>query len=258
MLSQHEYADQDAVGLAELVRSGAVTAGEVLDTALSLVDALDGELNAIVTVLAEHARDQVAAGLGGGPLAGAPIVLKDEYQFLPGAPTQHAARISAGLTQDHPTELVERYRCAGVVIAAKANLPEFGASVTCEPVATGTTRNPWRLDRTVGGSSGGSSAAVAAGIVPLGYANDGAGSIRIPASCNGVFGLKPSRGRVPTGPDNGDLWNGLVIEHAVTRSVRDSAALLDATAGADLGAPYAAPAQDGPFLTEVDRAPGEI
>lgn len=257
MLSPSEYGDLDAVAIGELVRRGELTAAEVVDAALRAVDALNPELNAVVTRMDEHARS-TAASVGTGDLAGAPIVLKDEYQFIPGVPTQHAARISAGLSQDHPTELVLRYGRAGVVVAGKANLPEFGASVTCEPVATGVTRNPWRLDRTVGGSSGGSATAVAAGLVPLGYANDGAGSIRIPASCTGVFGLKPTRGRVPTGPDNGELWNGLVIEHAVTRTVRDSAALLDATDGPDTGAPYHPPAKRGPFLAEVGRPPGRL
>jgi Asp-tRNA(Asn)/Glu-tRNA(Gln) amidotransferase A subunit family amidase len=240
-MTPEEYGACDGEDLAGLVRSGQVTAREVLDAALGAVEFLDGALNAFVTVTREVARDQLAAGLPAGPLSGVPLALKDECQVITGAPVRSASRFPAEVGGDVETSLVRRYRDAGLLLIGRTNLPEFGASVTTEPVATGTTRNPWDPSRTVGGSSGGSAAAVAAGIVPVAYANDGAGSIRIPASCTGTFGLKPTRGRTPAGPFVGEMWQGLVIEHAITRSVRDSAALLDLTHGPDLGAPYTAP-----------------
>jgi len=253
-----EYADHDALGLAGLVARGEVSAREVTDCARRAMDALDPQLNAIVLRMDGYADDLLAAGLPHAALRGAPLVLKDEYQFAPGVPTQHGARISRGFGLPRKTELLRRFEAAGLVPVGKSNLPEFGASVTCEPVANGICRNPWDLGRTSGASSAGSAAAVAAGMVPVGYANDGAGSIRIPASCCGLFGLKPTRGRNPTGPYAGEMWNGLVIEHVLTRSVRDSAAVLDATAGADAGAPYAAPAQLRPYLQEVGAPPGRL
>jgi amidase len=256
MLSLSDYGDQDGVGLAQLVDKGEISRVEVIDAAMRACEAVNPRLNAIVLPLFDMARRNEA--IGSGPLNGAPIVLKDEYQSVAGVATSQSARLAKGWTRDYDTEIVARYRRAGLQIVGKANLPEFGASVTTEPVLTGATNNPWDLARNTGGSSGGSAAAVAAGIVPLAYATDGAGSIRIPASCCGVFGLKPSRGRTPTGPDGYEYWNGLCIEHAITRSVRDSAALLDATDGMDLGAPYAAPAKSGPFLDEVGAPPGRL
>jgi len=159
---------------------------------------------------------------------------------------------------DHDTELVARYRRAGLVIFGKTNTPEFGLTPFTEPVSFGPSRNPWNLERTTGGSSGGSAAAVAAGLAPLGSGGDGGGSIRIPASCCGVFGLKPTRGRTPAGPDVGELWHGAVVDHAITRSVRDSAALLDATAGPDPGAPYFPPPPARPYRDEVGADPGRL
>lgn len=252
------YPELDATDVARMVRERSVSADEVIDAALTWIERLNPRLNAIVRVTEEVARAQ-ARTLPAGPLAGAPIVLKDEYQFVAGVPTGFASRLAKpGIVLQQETELVRRWRKAGVLIVAKSNLPEFGASVATEPLANGITRNPWDLERGVGGSSGGSGCAVASRMVPLGYANDGAGSIRIPASANGLFGLKPTRARVPCGPLVSELWNGLVIEHALTRSVRDSAALLDATHGADAGAPYVAPAPLRPFLDEVATPPGRL
>lgn len=236
-----EYARLDAVGLATLVRSGEISAGEVVALAGAAIDQANPQLNAVIRRMDAYAREQAAHVDRRSPLAGAPIVLKDEYQHIPGHATEHGARISRGFMADAKSELIARLERAGVLVMGKANLPEFGASVTCEPVANGICRNPWDTGRTSGASSGGSAAAVAAGMVPLGYANDGAGSIRIPASCCGLFGLKPSRGRMPVGPHAGELWNGLVTEHVLTRSVRDSAAVLDACHGADGGALCAEP-----------------
>jgi amidase len=253
-----EYADFDGLGLADLIRRKEVTPSEVLEAAFALIDKLNPKLNAIVASMRPQAERDIATGLADGPFTGVPIVLKDEYLSYAGFPASMASRLGQGFTRPYDSELIRRYKRAGLVITAKANLPEFGASVTTEPVANGRCNNPWNPDRTTGGSSGGSAAAVASGMVPLGYANDGAGSIRIPASCCGIFGLKPTRARVPTGPDGGEYWNGLVIEHAVTRSVRDSAALLDATEGADPGAPYWAPPKARPYREEAGRDPGRL
>jgi amidase len=227
MLPLTDYAVLDGIGVAKLIATHQVSTGEVINAAEQAYNLLNPQLNAVVTPLFEQAR--TAPKGGPSSLSGAPIVLKDEYQSVAGVPTNQSARLVQGWTRPYDTELVARYRAAGLQIVGKANLPEFGASVTTEPVLTGPARNPWDPKRNTGGSSGGSAAAVAAGIVPIAYATDGAGSIRIPASCCGVFGLKPTRGRTPTGPDGYEYWNGLCIEHAITRSVRDSAALLDLT-----------------------------
>lgn len=256
-----DYPRYDAMGLAELVRSRQVRAEEVIDAAVATIQRLDGRLNAIVLLMREEALRQARtldADAGSSLLAGAPIVMKDEYQSVAGVPTSSASRLAQGIVVDYDTEIVKRYRRAGVLMLGKANLPEFGSTVMTESALNGICRNPWNTDLGVGGSSGGSACAVAAGMVPFAYGNDGGGSIRIPSSCNGVFGLKPTRARVPCGPDVSELWNGMVIEHAITRSVRDSAALLDATAGADVGAPYWAPAPERPFLHELGRPTGKL
>jgi len=253
-----EYAQFDGIGLAELVRAGQVKPLEILEAASETIERLNPALNAIVASMRDLAERDVAQGLADGPFKGVPIVLKDEYLSYAGFPASSASRLCQGFTRPYDSELIRRYKQAGLVILGKANLPEFGSSVTTEPVANGRCNNPWNLERTVGGSSGGSAAAVAAGMVPMAYGNDGAGSLRIPSSCCGVFGLKPTRGRVPTGPDGGEYWNGLVIEHAITRSVRDSAALLDATDGADAGAPYWAPPKERPYVSEVGASPGRL
>lgn len=252
--------EMDGIDIGTAVRQGEMAAEDVLSATWEAIDRLNPTLNAVTGDMREIAHRDIARGLPNGPFMGVPIVLKDEYLFTDGFPCDFASELGRGtaLPADFELTLIARYRKAGLVLAAKTNLPEFGASVTTEPRATGVTRNPWNLDHTVGGSSGGSAAAVAAGIVPVAYANDGAGSIRIPASCCGVFGLKPTRGRVPTGPMDGEYWNGLVIQHAVSRSVRDSAALLDASQGWEAGSLYAAPLVERPYLEEVGRAPGRL
>ena len=252
-----DYPNYDAVGLANLVHRREVKPEEVVAAAVATIERLNPALNAIVLLMRDEAREQVRH-LASQSLAGAPIVMKDEYQYYAGVPTSSASRLVQGSTRPYDTELVRRYKKAGVIVLGKANLPEFGASVATEPILNGICRNPWNPDLGVGGSSGGSGCAVASGMVPFAYANDGAGSIRIPASCNGIFGLKPTRARNPCGPEVSELWNGLVIEHAVTRTVRDSAALLDQTAGADPGAPYWAPPPARPFLSEVGADPGKL
>jgi amidase len=265
MITFDDYARHDGLGLADLVRRREASAAELLDAALARLDAVNPALNAVVrrrdaAARTEAARIDAAIGRGEavGPFAGVPFLLKDLSATLAGEPTANGNRLLADLPMPVDSELVRRQRDAGLVIAGRTNTPEFGLLPFTEPVLYGPTRNPWDRTRTPGGSSGGSAAAVAARVVPLASGGDGGGSIRIPASCCGLFGLKPSRGRMPTGPAFGEVWAGLVVEHAITRSVRDSAALLDATAGADAGAPYAAPPVARPSLDEVTAAPGRL
>jgi amidase len=186
------------------------------------------------------------------------MLLKDLLASYRGVRLTSGSSFSRDFVPDHDSTLVSRLKSAGLVILGKTNTPEFGLLPTTEPALFGPSRNPWDPTRITGGSSGGSAAAVAAGIVPVAHANDGGGSIRIPASCCGLFGLKPTRARNPLGPDYGDMFTGLVAEHAVTRSVRDSAALLDITSGEDLGDPYFAPPPARPFLDEMGRDPGKL
>lgn len=253
-----EYGRHDAVGLAGLIRSGAVSAAEVLEAAIARADAVNPRVNAIVRRLDDRARQMVAAGPGDGPLAGVPFLFKDLYCFEAGVPAGNGSRLWDGFVAPADSTYVERCRAAGLVSFGRTATSEEGISISTEPVATGPTRNPWDLGRTAGGSSGGAAAAVAAGIVPMAHGSDGGGSIRIPAAQCGLFGLKPSRGRNPMGPVVGEGWAGLSASHVITRSVRDSAAMLDATAGPEPGDPYAAPAPAGPFLAEVGADPGRL
>jgi len=251
----NEYRRHDGIGLAELVKQGEVAPDELLETALEAQARIDPKLNSIVIDLHDDARRTLEDGPGAGPFHGVPFLIKDLHLQVRGAPTTNGCRFFESAIADHDSELVKRYRAAGLVIFGKTASPEFGLTTSTESTLFGQTRNPWHLEHTSGGSSGGASAAVAGGIVPLANASDGGGSIRIPAACCGLVGLKPSRGNVPFGPDAGEGWSGMSTIHAVTRSVRDSAALLDATGGADVGAPYAAPAKERPYLEDVGRAP---
>ncbi|KNY14072.1 hypothetical protein AKG11_25965 [Shinella sp. SUS2] len=253
-----DYANYDGLGLAELVQTRQVHPSEVLDAAWDTIEKLNPRINAIVASMRGIAERDIRLGLPDGPFKGVPIALKDEYLFYFGFPCDFASRLGEGTTAPYDSTLIQRYRAAGLLITAKSNLPEFGASVTTEPVAKGACNNPWDLGHTSGGSSGGSAAAVASGMVPVAYANDGAGSIRIPASCTGCFGLKPTRGRTPTGPVDGEYWNGLVVQHAIARTVRDSAALLDASDGWEPGSSHAAPGKTGPYLKDVSTPPGRL
>jgi amidase len=252
-----EYAAHDALGLAELVRSGEVTPSELAEAAIARIDAVNPTLNAVVHRMDDTAREVAAGELPDGPFRGVPFLVKDMDGFLADEPCTFSSRSLRDYVPNHDSELFARYRRAGVVFVGKTNCPEFGIMGITESEFRGPARNPWHTDHTPGGSSGGSGAAVAAGIVPVAHAGDGGGSIRIPASACGLFGLKPSRGRTPLGPDEGESWNGLVVRHVVSRTVRDSAAFLDSTQGGDTGAPYAAPA-DGEFLEAVGRAPGHL
>ncbi len=253
-----EYARHDAVGLAELVRRGEVTARELVDAALARADAVDGRVHAVIHRLDGSAREAAEAGIPEGPFRGVPFLVKDLDGTLGGAPYNAGTRALKGYVAPRDSELFARYRRAGVVFVGKTNTPEFGILAVTEPELHGATRNPWNLDHVPGGSSGGSAAAVAAGIVPVAHGGDGGGSIRIPAAACGLFGLKPTRGRQPLGPDVGEGWHGFVVPHVISRSVRDSAAFLDATQGADVGAPYASPACEGSFLAEVGRDPPRL
>ena len=251
----HEY---DGLGLAELVRARRVSPAELVDEAIARIEATNPRLNAVIRKMYERAHAMVRAGVPDGPFAGVPFLIKDLLATVEGVPTSCGARILKDVPQPHDSEMVRRYQAAGLVILGKTNTPEFGLLPYTEPEAFGPTNNPWDLTRTAGGSSGGSAAAVAAAMVPLAGGGDGGGSIRIPASCCGVFGLKPTRGRTPAGPDVGENWRGYVQEHVLTRSVRDSAAMLDAVAGPDVGAPYWAPPQERPYLQEVTTEPGRL
>jgi amidase len=248
----------DATAMAELVASGRVQPVELVDAAIARIERLNPTLNAIITPLYDQAREAARGPLPGGPFRGVPFLLKDVLGFMAGVRQTSGSAFLSGFVPDHDSELVVRFKKAGFVILGKTNAPELGILPTTEPRLYGPARNPWNLERTTGGSSGGAAAAVASGMVPAAHANDGGGSIRIPASCCGLFGLKPTRGRNPLGPDLGDIMGGLVAEHVLTRSVRDSAAVLDATCGPDIGDPYCAPPRERPYREEVGRDPGRL
>ncbi|MFL5246917.1 MAG: amidase [Myxococcales bacterium] len=258
MISYSEYERFDALGLSALVASREVEPREVIEAAISRIEAVNPRLNAVVQKLYDRARADVAREHPAGPFRGVPFLLKDLLALLQGTCTTNGCRMYLGQIAPRDSELVRRHRAAGLVVVGKTNTPEMGILPVTESSLHGPARNPWGLAHTPGGSSGGSAAAVAAGIVPMAHGNDGGGSIRIPAACCGLFGLKPTRGRNPLGPFVGEGWHGMVVEHAVTRSVRDSAALLDATQGPDVGAPYVAPAPERPFLEETKREPGRL
>ena len=237
-----DYARYDAVGLAELVARGEASPQELLDAAISEVERLNPALNAVCHKLYDHARAAIAARLPRGRFHGVPFLLKDLDLAMAGAPLTEGSRLMAGYVPDFDSTLVARYKAAGLVIFGRTNSAELGLSFTTENLAFGATRNPRDPSLSAGGSSGGAAAAVASGMVPMAHATDGGGSIRQPAALNGLFGLKPTRGRTPPGPDKSDVFFGIAVSHAVTRSVRDSAALLDATLGSEPGAIFAAPA----------------
>ncbi len=251
-----EYGDHDAVGLAALLRSGEVSETEVLDEALARMRAVQPKLNAVTHDMEDVARAAVAAGLPDGPFRGVPFMLKDLHVLYKGSPTHNGSNFYKNFIAGHDTELVARYKKAGLVTIAKTNTPEFGMCASTEPVSHGPAPNPWDLTRTGGGSSGGSATAVAARVLPAAHATDGGGSIRIPASCCGLVGLKTTRGRNPTGPDALDSIQS--VGHVVSRSVRDTAHLLDCTAGPEFGAPTPPLADTGPFAAAAAKAPGRL
>src|SRR6266404_3309142 len=248
-----DYDRYDGIGLAGLVQARQVTAGELLEAAVGRVEQRNPAVNAVVNRMYDQAKAAIAAGLPSGPFTGVPYLLKDLGVLYAGAVTSAGSAFFRNAIADHDSEIVARMKRAGLVIFGKTNTPELGLSTSTEPRLFGPTKNPWNCEMSAGGSSGGAAAAVAAGMLPMAHATDGGGSIRIPASCCGLFGLKPTRARNPMGPDAGEGWGGASVGHAVTRSVRDSAALLDATSGPDIGDPYWAPPPTRPFLEEVGR-----
>ncbi len=256
MTAFQDYTAYDAMGLATLVRRGDVTPTDLLDAALARMDAVDPAINAVVLRHEDVARQAIADGLPQGPFAGVPFLLKNLHLGLAGTATDNGSAFFSGTVATSDATLVARYKAAGLVTFGKTNTPEFGLTISTEPRLHGPTRNPWDTGRSAGGSSGGAAAAVAAGIVPVAHASDGGGSIRLPAAACGLVGFKPTRARTPSGPDKGDGWNGMSHNHVVSRSVRDSAALLDATTGPEPGDAYAPP-PGGPFLasTLTDPAP---
>ncbi|MFH2103960.1 MAG: amidase family protein [Chloroflexota bacterium] len=256
-MSFSEYGNYDGLGLAELVRKKKVTPAELVEEAIQRIEAHNPKLNAVINKLYDRARQTAKADLPAGPFEGVPFLMKDLLASLEGIPTSSGNRLWKDIPAKADSELARRWLQSGVIVIGKTNTPEFGLTPYTEPETFGPARNPWDTSRTPGGSSGGSAAAVAARIVPMASGGDGGGSIRIPSSACGLFGMKPTRGRTPTGPEKGESWQGFAIEHVLTRSVRDSAAMLDATAGADVGAPYVIP-EAGPFLKEVSKKPGRL
>ncbi|HXM57476.1 MAG TPA: amidase family protein [Candidatus Dormibacteraeota bacterium] len=257
-MNDNELAFLDATAQADLVRRREVQPTELVEAAIRRVERLNPTLNAVVTPMFDDALERAGGPLPEGPFTGVPFVLKDLTAEVAGVRYTEGSAFLADNVSTHDQELVVRQRRAGLVVIGKTNAPEFGILPTTEPRLFGPSHNPWSTGHTTGGSSGGTAAAVASGMVPMGHANDGGGSIRIPASCCGLFGLKPTRARNTLGPAVGDALSGLVCEHALTRSVRDSAALLDATAGPGPGDPYWAPPAARPFAEEVGADPGRL
>src|SRR6478735_3123141 len=252
-----EYGSFDAVGLADLVRRKQVSAHELLDEAIARTAKVDPQINAVVVKHYDYAERQLERGLPDGPFTGVPFLLKD-LDLLEGTRTTSGATVLKDFVADHSGTLTQRFLDTGVSIFGKSASPEFGLMPTTESRLHGPTRNPWNLEHSSGGSSGGAAAAVAARILPVAHASDGGGSIRIPASACGVFGMKPTRARNPLGPDRGEGWAGLSCGHVLSISVRDSAAMLDAVHGPELSSPYFAPPPERPFLEEVGRNPGRL
>ncbi|MHA2314076.1 MAG: amidase [Candidatus Hermodarchaeia archaeon] len=258
MVDSRELVSLDATALAEKVRQKEVTPSELVDVVIERIERLNPKINAVITPMYEEARRIAKGKLPKGHFTGVPFLLKDVLASYAGVRLTYGSVAFKDFVPDYDSELVIRLKRAGLITVGKTNTPEFGILPTTEPLLFGPTRNPWDLERTSGGSSGGTAAAVATGIVPMAHGNDGGGSIRIPASCCGLFGLKPTRARNPLGPMYGDSRSGLTVEHALTRSVRDSATLLDATAGPDIGDPYWAPPPKRPYLQEVGADPGKL
>ncbi|MEZ0487474.1 amidase [Fibrella aquatica] len=262
-MTSSEYRQQDALGLADLVRKGAVTPLELLDAAIAEAEVQNPAINAIVTPLYEQGRrmlDQLPDGQAGAamPFRGVPFLLKDLGLEWAGTPLKSGCRGYAGYVSSEDSFDVARYKQAGLIFFGKTNTPEFGLTPYTESQLYGPARNPWNLAHSPGGSSGGAAAAVAAGIVPAASASDGGGSIRIPSSCCGLFGMIPSRGRASLGPRFGEMWQGAVRNHVISRTVRDSAAFLDVIAGTSPGDPYTMGMPSESFLSQVGKQPGKL
>src|SRR3981081_3081658 len=252
-----EYGSYDGVGLADLVRKKQVSARELLDEAIARTAKVDPQLNAVVVKHYDYAQRQIDKGLPDGPFTGVPFLLKD-LDILEGTRTTSGASIYKDNVADHTSTLAQRFLDAGFTIFGKSSSPEFGLMPTTESRLFGPTRNPWNLGHSSGGSSGGAAAAVAARILPMAHASDGGGSIRIPASASGVFGMKPTRARNPLGPDRGEGWGGFSCGHVVSISVRDSAAMMAAIHGPGASSAHVEPPPERPFAQEVGRDPGNL
>jgi amidase len=253
-----DYRGYDGMGLAALVRARTVSPAELLEAAVEAAESANPQINFLSQKLYDFAQVALRQAIPDGPFAGVPFLLKDASVGLAGTTTTQGSRLFADARYEADTTLVERHKRAGFIIFGKTTTPEMALAPSTESSFNGVTRNPWDLSRTSGGSSGGAAAAVAAGVVPLAHASDGGGSIRIPASCCGLFGLKPTRARTPAGPLAGEGWGSLSVHHVVSRSVRDSAAMLDATAGAAPGDPYCAPKPERSFLSEIGAPTGRL
>jgi amidase len=253
-----DYATYDGLGLAELVRKRAVTPAELVEAAIERIERHNPTLNAVVYKGYDDARAWARGELPDGPFRGVPFLIKDLGMPVSGWPRSHGSKFARGVVDSEDGGLTRRYRQAGVVPLGKTNTPEYGITGTTESAALGPCRNPWNPNHIAGGSSGGAASAVAAGIVPLAHASDGLGSIRIPAACCGLVGLKVTRDRNPNMPDGFDYALGNVVDHVVTRTVRDSAAMLDATGYPEPGSPYPAPPKDRPYVEEIAKSPGRL
>ena len=249
-----EYVSFDGIGLAQLVRDGAVSAAELQDAALRALHAVNPQINAV----AEHWPADLSAVDATAPFAGVPFLIKDVAVTMAGQRSEYGSRLAAGHVSASDSHLMTLFRKAGLATFGRSGTPEMAFATTTEPVLYGATRNPWNLALSAGGSSGGAAAAVAAGIVPLAHATDAAGSIRVPAASTGLFGLKPSRGRVSNGPAMDEIFSGLGVQLGVSRTVRDSAALLDAVQGMPAGEPYVTVAPGHSWLSQVNAAPGKL
>ena len=252
------FSQHDALGLAELVRNGETTPSELVEEAIRRIEELNPKLNAVSIKLYDLGREMVAGDLPSGPFTGVPFLLKDLVFLCTGVPLTNGTRYLKDFVADTDSAMIARIKRAGLVLIGKTNVPENGYSASTEPVLFGPTHNPWNDAVCAGGSSGGSASAVAGGIVPMADASDGGGSIRIPASNNGLVGLKPSRGRVTWGPQYTDLWYGAAVSLCVSRSVRDTAAFLDAVEGALPGEPYALPSPEQAYLEQLDVPLGRL
>ncbi|THD81125.1 MAG: amidase [Phenylobacterium sp.] len=253
-----DYSDFDGVGLAELVRTKEVTPAELVEAAIACIERHNPTLNAVVFKGYDDARKQAAGELPDGPFKGVPFLIKDLAMPVAGWPRTSGSRFAKDVVDTEDGGLTARYRASGVVPLGKTNTPEYGITGTTESALLGPCRNPWNPDHIAGGSSGGSASAVAAGFVPMAHASDGLGSIRIPAACCGLVGLKVTRDRNPNLPDGYDYALGNVVDHVVSRTVRDSAAMLDATGWPEPGSPYPAPPKARPYIEEVGAKPGRL
>ena len=253
-----EYSKYDGLGLAELVRRREVNPADLVDSAFDAIERVNPQVNCVVQQLRDVAQKELKSGMGHGPFRGVPFLVKEFGMHFKGMVTSAGSRLAAGIRFDADSELMRRCNAAGLVTIGTTTTPEMAFNANSEALVYGPTRNPWNLDYSVGGSSGGAGAAVGSGMVPIAHANDGGGSIRIPGACNGVVGMKPSRGRTPTGPDMGIFLWGMAIEFAETRSVRDSAALLDALHGPDDGYFYHAEPPKRGFLAAAMTPPGQL